>query len=428
MTGFADRPRSYSRWFWGGFFAILLLGVLAVLFAAIRSGKQWAEVTLEEAQEIPRAWTQVVRVTLAGGEALYIDPAAVPRIQEETKTWIEARRQEAQGPMFESVDRETEAIYQGALAHVPAFADWYYSLTGEYARLFYAAVGNLPEYVSGQLQTLVFDPAGTADAIERMAGSLDDRLSRELRDTALGLQALLTRLVRAEQLSGEPTNVTLQGDWALGEQLTAHLQPYVALTPGDIARQGAATSAGVGLAAVTAKKLAATTVAKTTAKMATGESVGALAAGVSKLGLKSAAKAGVLGGAGSGAASGAALCAATVVGAPMAPGCALLGGAVTGIAAWLLVDKAVLEAEELLGREAFEQELRQALAAQRDEMRATLKEQYAGVAESVFEQLENDLSGNLRPGTGAPEKTFIPARAAQEASERAKRLAQPEGG
>ena len=112
----------------------------------------------------------------------------------------------------------------------------------------------------------------------------------------------------------------------------------------------------------------------------------------------------------------------------MAPGCALLGGAVTGIAAWLLVDKAVLEGEELLGREAFEQELRQALAAQRDEMRATLKEQYAGVAESVFEQLENDLSGNLRPGTGAPEKTFIPARAAQEASERAKRLAQPEGG
>ena len=122
---------------------------------------------------------------------------------------------------------------------------------------------------------------------------------------------------------------------------------------------------------------------------------------------------GTLGSTGAGAASGAALCAGTVAGAPLAPGCALIGGAVTGIATWLLVDKAVLEGEELLHREAFENELNQALAAQRDELRTTLKARYVEVIQTGFKRLQFGVDNQLHPTPTAPKKDFVPAETVQ---------------
>jgi hypothetical protein len=387
-----------------------------VLFAAIRGGKQWAEALLTQRTDAPEVWTEVIRVTLSGGDALAIDPASAPRIREETRAWLQQQAQQIQDPLAQAIAQQTEAIYQATAHQVPAFADWYFSLGGEYSRLFQAALGNLPEFVAGRLQELVFEPAATAEAVERMAEQFNLRWGEQFQGTVSGLQDLLARLVRKEALPAEEGRVRITGEWHLGDQVSEHLGPYLTVSAGDLGRQGVATTAGAGLAAVTAKKLGAMTVAKASAKLAAGESVGALAAGVSKLGIKTAAKAGALGGVGAGATSGAALCATTVVGAPLAPGCALVGGVVTGVATWLLVDKAVLEAEELLGREAFEEELRGALAAQRDELRDTLNAHYRQATDEAIDRLVQDLDGYLRPVPAPPAKTFVPARAVEQAT------------
>jgi hypothetical protein len=91
----------------------------------------------------------------------------------------------------------------------------------------------------------------------------------------------------------------------------------------------------------------------------------------------------------------------------------MVGGAVTGLAAWLLVDKAVLEAEELFNREELENELRQALADQRDELRATLKTRYFSKIQAGYNQLQDGLASHVRPTNTVPKKDFVPAHAIQ---------------
>ncbi len=414
-NGASYRGQRLSRWFWGGFFAILLIGILLVVFASIRGGKQWLEATLTGSAGPPAAWTEVIRVTLSGGEAIYIDRAQLPRIQSSMQSWIEHRQIEARYRLLTRLDQDTDAIFQEASRHVPAFADWYYSLRGEYTRLLTALFGNLPELLSQQLNHLVFEPAGTTDAIDSLASNLDARLAEELREVTRDVQTRLVRLIRKHGLAQEDVKVHVTGQWSLGTQLAAQLDTVVSLQPQDMARQGAATSAGVAASAVTAKKLGAVTVAKASTKIASTKSLGALGSVAAKVGLKSAAKAGgSLGGAGVGAASGAALCAGTVAGAPLAPGCAVLGGAVTGLATWLLVDKAVLEAEELLNREELEEELRQALLTQRDELHATLKTRYFGKIESGYDQLKRAFVTQVQPKDTLPRKDFVPAHAAQQ--------------
>ncbi len=411
-----NKPRHpMSRWFWGGFFAILLVGVLIAVFASIRGGKQWVETTLGETEEMPQAWTEVIQVILSGEEAVYLDKASVPRIQSQAQAWIKRRQDQAQHRLMQTLDHQSQAIFREATLRLPIFADWYYSLTGEYARLFYAAFGNLPDYLSQRFNQLVFEPAGTAEAIDHLVGNLDARLVEQLHHAARDFHGLLADLVRAHRLTEDQVNIRLEGQWALGTQLAEHLETTLALTPQDIARQGIATSAGAAVSAATVKKLGAVTVAKASTKIASKPSLWALGSVASKLGLKTLAKAGgTLGSAGTGAASGAVLCAGTVVGAPLATGCALIGGAVTGLATWLLVDKAVLETEELLSRETFEAELRQALVAQGDELNMALKSRYENVLQAGFNQLRYDFNSKIRPTNTAPKKDFVPAEAAQQ--------------
>jgi hypothetical protein len=399
-----------ARWFWGGFIAILLVGVMIAVFAAIRGGKQWAESTLMQNDNQADNWTNVIRVTLSGGEAIYIDSESVPRIRAQAQTWIGRRFEKTKTELFLVLDQQTKAIFEQALKNVAAFADWHYSLQGEYTRLLYAAFGDLPAYLSKQLHQIVFQPAGTAEAIDKLTENIDAQLADQLRLAALDLQGMLTRLIRSHQVTSQQINVQVDGQWALGTQLAERLEGYVTLTPQDIARQGLATSAGAAVSAATAKKLGAVTVAKASSKLAGKASIGALASITAKLGLKSAAKAGgTMTSAGAGAASGAVLCTGTIAGAPLAPGCALVGGALTGLATWLLVDKAVLETEELINREEFEQQLDEALRAQRDELLATLKGRLNDVLQTTFNQMQNVLDHQIGPTNIVPKEDFVPA-------------------
>jgi hypothetical protein len=369
---------------------VILAGVLLALFAGIRGTAQWAAIHLEQNRQPPTVWSEVIQVTLLGGETLHLEPDALPVLQARSHEWIDQRSAQARQQLRDRLDAQYEPLLERTLAQVPRFADWYYSLRGEYARLLHAATGNLPHFVAERMVEHVFEPAATSAALDELLVRMDEALDRELRDGAQDANRLLARLVREQAV--EPTGearLRVVESRSLGSDLSARLEPRLSLTTEDLARQGVATSAGAVAGALAMKKL------------------GLATAG--KLGLKAAG--GALAGTGTGAATGAALCGASIVAAPLVAGCAVAGGILAGIGTWVLVDKAVLEAEEHLRRAAFEAELRAAITEEFEALRAGLLEHYDSGLEAGFGQLRQGLDELLAPTQTVPGETFVPARA-----------------
>jgi hypothetical protein len=380
------------------------------VLAWVRSGEPQMHAALRDSEALPPAWTEAIQVTLSGGEAVLLDPQALARVQAQGRAWIDQRQGELRAELRERLVRETQAIFGQAARRVPAFADWYYSLTGEYLRLFQAAFGNLSRLVAEKMTERVFQPADTAGALDRLSDNLDVALATRLHGTVTDLQAQAERWVRESGAAQPQVQIRVSGELHLGAELADEFAPLLTLSAADAARQGVAATAGAAASGLAVKKLGAATVAEVAGKVGAKASAGALGATAAKLGLKSAAKAG--GGAGAaagGAAVGAGVCTGTVVGAPLAPGCALVGGALAGLTSWLLVDKAVLEGDELMHREALEADLRAALAKEQDEVKKHLEAQMLKATDVVFDQLRAAFEQGMRPAAGPPKKDFVPA-------------------
>ena len=359
---------------------------------------------------------EAIRVTIAPGESVYLDAAALLKAQGQVLDFLEQRVDAVQSGLTIELDQGLKRIFTETEGHISGLSDWYYSLAGD-ARLFYALAGNLPGYLTEKLDELVFTPAGTAEAIDNLSTALGDRSAAAVADAAQEIQDQLTELVRANSLTADKVRVT--GEWDLNGGLSKRLMPYLDLTSEDVARQGLATTAGTAIAAAMTKKLGSAAVAKAAGKLAAKPAAGTAAALTAKLGLKSAAKAGgTAGAAGTGAAAGATLCAGTVVGVPLSPGCALIGGMVTGISVWLLVDKVVIEADEYLYREDFEADLHLALVDQCTDVRTELSARYIEGTVAMFQRLRDELQTELSPHLITPTQDYVPARDVNRSSVR----------
>ena len=398
-----------SGWFWAGLFALLSIGAVLAMFAAIR-GAQSVVVGAAGKSGIPPVVVEAIRVVVSPGESIVVDAAALAEARLQVLEQFDARQAESARILAAIMNQELEGIFARVEARIPAFADWYYSLAGEYLRLFNAAFGDLPTFLSQRLDELVFEPAGTARDIDALSRNLGEISVVQVEDTLGGLQDSLAQLIRKQATTSDRVRVT--AEWDLSGQVGTQLQPYLALTPEDFARQGVAASVGAAAGVVVAKKVGGSTVAKAGAKLAAKPSATAVGALAARLGIKSAAKVGgAFGSAGTGAATGAAVCAGTVAGVPLSPACALIGGAVSGLTLWLLVDKAVIKADEHLNREEFEAGLREALAEEREALRAELKAGYIDGVGAVLAQIRSDLEEALEPRPIAPRRDFVPARA-----------------
>jgi hypothetical protein len=392
-------PRRLGRWFWGGFFAVVLGGLVLAGFAGLRAGSAWLQAQLEDSA-LPVPVRAAVRVTLAGGEVLHLDPAAAAALQADMQRELAAQRAALEGRLRDAAHRAVALAFAPAYDHVPAFADWYYSLAGEYGRLWHALTGELVAYLEDRLADLVVAPSGLATRLDAVPASLAALASAEVRDAAAAFEGQLVARLRALAQRPDDVRVEIAGEWD-ARGVAAEVGQVVSLGPADFARQAAATSAGVATGAALAKKLGAATVAKTGAKLATG---------AAKVGLKSAAKVGVGAGTASGAAAGAALCTATVAGAPLAPACALVGGVATGVATWVLVDEAVLATDAWFNRAEFEEALRHSLRESEAELAATLAAPQLQAVGAVFDRLGEGLDALVRPAA-APPRDFVPAEA-----------------
>lgn len=410
----AKRGR-WRFWFWTGFFGVLLIGIAISVFALIRGSMTWfdEQIALRDtgmASDVTPVLTEAIRVTLAPGESVMVDTQALAATRRQALAELDARIERSEASLTGSLDIGLERVFAGAEARIPEFADWYYSLPGEYTRLIKAAFGNLGEFMVERLNTMVFEPAGTAEAFDALTVELGKQALSEVTGAATNVRDLIFELMRENALAAN--DVQVQDEWDLGTRIGEGIAPVVDLTVDDIARQGAALSAGGVVAAATVKKIGASAVASATAKMSAKPAAGALGSLLAKLGIKSAAKVGTAAGAaGTGAATGAAICAGTVLGAPLSPACALVGGTVTGVTTWFVVDKAVIEADELLHRDEFEAQLRDALAEQREGLRTELRIRYIDGVEAVLTELRADIEERLATRDVEPRRDFVPAKA-----------------
>ena len=240
---------------------------------------------------------------------------------------------------------------------IPTWADWYYSVVGEYIRLGHlgahaAGKGDFNDYIVDQLSERVFKPAGISDRIAH----INQQSKETFRDRHQAIIKHLSRTLEHHKGSGVGWSDQDRDDFESRFQSLGELDQLTTVSPLGLATK-LTTLAGLklGLKAIAARsaaKLGSVGIAK-----------GAAAAGI-KAGGKLSVKAGVRGG--SVLASGAS---ATAVCSPLglaAPICGVAAAAVT----WVAVDKAIVEIDELINRDEFEMQLKVELEGLMDEIEA----------------------------------------------------------
>ena len=281
----------------------------------------WATVLLLAVATIGLTVVDDMRSTESPGPAtVEISPTTLERLLSDTAN---AAKEAVESDINELLD----AVYEPAYAAISAYADFHYSVLGEYVELTEAVRGQM----SAGLYERLFD--GFEQRLTDTVSVLDERYVYEYQSK---LQNQIAGQLSTEGLSlplGDVTDAVLQ-DAIARAQTTLPLATVAGGTVGSGSLKV--------VSATIANKLAAKVTAKASAK------------GLAKGG-------GVLTGAGGGAL----LCSWSGPGAAV---CGVVGGAV----AWFLTDAVVVNIDEYFNREEFEAELRAILDEDRTEKRELL--------------------------------------------------------
>jgi len=238
--------------------------------------------------------------------------------------WLSDAREVALEAVKRQIDPVLAAAYKPAYDAIPQYADFHFSVVGEYTELSAAAFGDF----SGNLEEMLF-------------GGLDERLH----NVGIELDNIFNSTFSAAlNTSVEAPGLTGSGLGSVTRQALQDAQERMLVTV------PVSTAAAVGTAA--SVKVAATVIAKKFA---------------AKLAIKAAAKTGGKWAAAvTGAGVGAAICSPTGPGAGF---CAALGG----VGAWFLADSAIVRIDEYWTRDEFEADLRKMIDDQKSAHRAALE-------------------------------------------------------
>jgi hypothetical protein len=299
-----------------GFLALLWL-VATVALAALVAGQP------------QRDWSPPPQADVVlGGEHYRLDATQLDWLQGFTRLHFSEGREAARALLEAELGSGLDEIFAGVRTRLPAFADWYYSLGGEYSRLGMAALAQLNladgEFIAGKATTMLFPAEEWEQALarldRRMLATLQDHRQRlrarwlaELGDrlAPYRVPAPLGAAARSEPL---PLDGAL-GHWIADEQRALAGRIRMSTVAGGSAAVGTVLwrRAAARAASASGRVIAVRGASRTAAR------IGASATG------------------------GLAVCAAT---GPAAAGCALLAGA----AAWVATDWALLKVDEVQHR------------------------------------------------------------------------------
>lgn len=240
------------------------------------------------------------------------------------------------------IDQQIDHLFSQVEAGIDDYLDWFFTVIGEYQRLGAVLTKDATTVMGGKLEEFLF-------ARNAFDAQLDD-LERNIERLADERFAAITPYLEAE-LDRAPCDI---GRIALS--------PLVALDR-DALRASTATTGGVVAGVASGKLLAKQTAAALAGKVAAKKSLhggAALASkALAKKGTSTALSAGI----------GATLC------APAGP-VAILCGVTAGLVAWVAVDKTLIEIDEALNRDEMRAEILSAVAAQKEQLRAQLRQKH----------------------------------------------------
>ena len=330
--------------------------VMALLVPALALVLGWSLVNQSQ-----QDWTKPESVSLTFEERYYrLSPELAMGLRRASREYMDQSLGLGQARLEAAVEQGVDRLMGGVEGRIPEFLDWYYSLGGEYSRLFWAgasAVGlSSGDYVAGKASETLFPEDEWEQSLELMELQIVGELRQHSKQSREGWLAALEEMLRAHETpapldSAEGAASSASIDLgALAEQLRADHSGRLET------RAGMATMAAGGVAAGPAVWRAVRQRATTTGARAAGARGAGRAAGRGA----------------TAAAGGATLCAPT---GPGALGCALVAGAVT----WVATDAALLRLDEALNRDELEQALQASLEeleeSVRDELVALYREQ-----------------------------------------------------
>ena len=291
------------------------------------------------------------------------DEASRTRLVMKLDKAIVSEHQNAIDDVDSSIDQGLDRIFVDIEAGVDAYLDWYFTVIGEYERLAAVFTADAAAVMSEKLEEYLFTRSDFGARLDSLDGTLEQLSVARFADMTSYLEA---------ELENAPC--------AAGR---IDLAPFIELDR-DKFRASAAVTSGVGAGIVASKVLAKKTAAAVVGKVAAKKSFHAGAAVVSKTLAKKGASTALSAG------LGATLC------APAGP-VAILCGVTAGLAAWLAVDKALVELDETLNREEMRTDILEVLAEQQTVLGAQLKQEHYNRVDRLAARVNDTV-----------QRTFIP--------------------
>lgn len=344
--------------------ALGLLLALVLLTVVVIDQRPWGHLLTTEGSRIG---------IVVEGQRFQLAPADAARIEDRAAGHADRGAAEAGDAAARLVRAELEDLFARLSQRLPAYADWYFSLRGEYTRgalliLRWSGVTTADPAVDKAVE-LVFGGEELAEEIDAIEGRVKGQLAARASDLRTAwLEELLLMAGRPTPASQPetPSTVILLDD--LAKEFAGH-------GSGEFLTRLSASSAGAASVGVAGPLLA--RLALRSSKAAAGGSLALKGAG------RGAAKAGSAG-------AGALGCAAT---GPAAWACALAVGG----AAWLVTDWALLSADEWRNRDALIADWEARLALLRAELEQTLLDHYAEAIDAWHAGMRLEVERTFSP-------------------------------
>ena len=320
-----DRQRKlFARLFWGTIIFLAVASLSLVTIGLLRSDQSTGDLREEPQPAHGEPAVQEVEIEPNTLQAVFERAASIARAE-----------------TSDAIDPLLDELYKPVYGGVTSYADFHYTVLGEYTELVGAALGTAADAIEDRL----YD--GFDDRLERVTNTLDARFADEFR-TAL-MQKLQAEI--PSELSDVPFAPITQR--AIEDALA---RVRVTVPVGTVMATVGGAAAIKAVSAAIAAKVATKVAAKAAGK------------GVAK-------GTGILGGAGLGA----------LGGSWAGPVGAAVGGAIGGAVAWFAVDAAVITIDEYFSREDFEADLRVMI----DEHRSVVRGHLTNALERKSEDMQS---------------------------------------
>lgn len=320
------------------------------------------------------------------------------RLDRTQLSWLEAlssrhfdgTQAQAKAAVRQQISAQLDASFRAVEQRIPVFADWYYSLNGEYSRLSMSVLSRLDlaesDYLSRRAAQILFPDQVWAATLQQLDTNTMDRLETQWRlgtDNWLSnVQAQLGAARIPTPLNGQSANlsaapITLD---VLAAQINALVLPESMSV-----RLTASSFGAVGLAGPALWRAVAARNSINAARLAAAE---VAVVGASR---------------GGSAVAGAAVC---LPGGPIAIACAAVAGAAT----WVATDWLLLQVDEAMNRETLVASLSEGLVSLRSGLERELIEAY----EQGIDNWRSNAQGVIDRSFSLVEVDAKPLRAASE--------------